>query len=147
MTYRDLLAQVQPGISVLGNGTPESHPIDYDGAETTPITYAIMRNERELNSALQGSDTVDGYTDELKAVAEEHLDEAQVQRLQEWVRARLFPDVQSDLELDDEAQEAVRDVLGKDAPFQPYPVDEADLMDEPNVPKQVLAMVDEWMVG
>jgi len=146
MTYLDLFTQVQQGLAALSGVV--SHD-SWDGAETTPVRYAIVKDERRLNDALQGADMVDGYVDEIKAIVEEHMDAAPqeaVGRLQEWARAELFRDVDTDVELPDDTAEAVRKVLDTDAPFEPYTVTEEHIKAEPRVPIWVLSLVEDWMV-
>jgi len=148
MTYTDLLRKVQPGINLLSNGI-QTDDLDYDGAQTTPVRYAMIQNERALQDALQGTDMVDGYTDQLRDIAEEHMDdppEKVVPVLHSYARSLLFADVSAEADLPDEAQDAVEALLEKDAPFEPYTVAEKDLMAEPGVPMQVLGLVEGWLV-
>jgi len=148
MTYADLLTNVQPGINFLGNGT-EMGGLDYDGAQTTPVRYAMIQNERALQDALQGTDMVDGYTDRLRSIAEEHMDaapEEAVPVLHSYARSVLFDDVSSEADLPDEVQDEVEALLEEDAPFEPYQISEEDLIGEPGVPMQVLGLVEGWLV-
>lgn len=148
MTYRDLLAKVQPGLNILSNGI-HNDQLDYDGAETTPVRYAMIQNERALQDALQGTDMIDGYVDRLAEIAEEHLDmpsEEAVSVLHSYGRAVLFQDVEPEAELLEEAEDAVEGLLQEDAPFEPYQISEDDLTAEPGVPLEVLGLVEGWLV-
>jgi hypothetical protein len=153
MTYRDLLATVQPAINVFSNGL-QNGQIDYDGAETTAVRYAMIQNERALKDALQGTDMVGGYQGRLGQIAEEHVSgesldvppEKAVPLLHSYARSLLFPDVEAEADLPEDAEEAVEELLQEDAPFEPYQISEEDLMAEPGVPIELLGMVEGWLV-
>jgi len=150
-TYRQLLRTIQPSLNILANGTAEEAAFDYDGAETTAINYAVVKNERDVTDALQGTDVVDGFRGELEDIAHEHFDEddeeaPSVPQLYRHARAQLFPGVESDLAGEPDVDEAIEEALGKDAPFEPYQISESDLLSEPGMPSEVISMVDPWLV-
>ena len=126
MTNRELLQQVRPTLNILANGAGPQHDLEYDGASTTAVRYAVVQNQKRLQDALEG------YNDLLTELLEEHDVE---------------PTEQGGIPEDapDEFNEALEDLLQQDAPFEPYTVTDADIKKEEGVPLELLTMMD-WMI-
>jgi len=137
MTYRDLLTRIRNGVAVLASGTAEGAAIEYDGAQTTRIRYAVKKNRDHL----QGE--VEHFQELLTEKAEDLGEDAEV--LQKVANDLLQGTPASEIGVDEEAVAAVQDVLGTETGFEPYTVPEAAMMEEPGVPIAVLDLTD-WMV-
>lgn len=72
MTYRTLLTRIRNGVAVLASGTADGGPIDYDGAETTRIRYAVKKNRDRLQPE------VEHFQELLKEKAEDLGEDAEV---------------------------------------------------------------------
>lgn len=136
MTYRDLFQRVQQTVAVLANGTAEEAEIDYDGAQTTTVRYAVKKNRDRLQDEMEHfqelleekADALDLSPDVLQTIANKRI------------QGRLDEEGAGE-----DATEAVDDVLVTDTAFEPYQVSEAAIMQEPSVPIPILDLAD-WMI-
>jgi len=138
MTYRDLLTRVRTSLMVLAAPSEEWEEetgIDYDGAQTTTVRYAVKKNRDRLQ------DEIEHYQELLREKAEELDLERDV--LQTIAQKRLQGQLDTE-EAGEEPTEAVDEVLATEPAFEPYQVTEAALMEEPGVPIPILDLVD-WM--
>ena len=140
MTNRRLFQQVTPILNVLGEGGNYEH---FGGAQTTPVRYAVVKNQQRLNDALEG------YREVLKEIAEE-ADVAQ-EDIQETVNALINGTATTAAKKDalptpQHTTEKIEDLLDQDTDFDPYTVAEEAVMEEPNIPIEVLAGMD-FMIG
>jgi len=101
--------------------------LDYDGAETTTVRYAVVKNQRRLSNALED------YHEVLKEIMDEH-------DVEPTDRGGIPEDAPEDF------QEDMNDLLQQDADFDPYKVSEEDIFKEPSIPTEVLGSI-EWMIG
>jgi len=135
MTYRDLFQRVQQTLAVLANGTSPEGPIDYDGAQTTTVRYAVKKNRDRLQ------DEMEHFQELLGEKAEEIGMEPDV--LQTIADKRVQGSLDTE-EAGEEATEAVDDVLSTETAFEPYHVSESAIKEEPGVPIPILDLAD-WM--
>lgn len=121
MTNEDLLG-LRPALQIAANGAPNDHPISYDGAETTAMRYALMQNQKRLQSALEG------YQEFLQELISDHDVDLEGGRI---------PD-----DAPEAFHEKLEELLEQEAPFKPYTVSEAELKEEPSVPFELLSALD-----
>jgi len=136
MTYRELFQRVQQTVAVLAGGTTEEADIDFDGAQTTRVRYAVKKNRDRLQ------DEMEHFQELLSEKAEQISMEADVLQTiaDKRIQGRLVEE-----EAGEEATEAVDDVLGTETAFEPYHVTEEAIMQEPSVPIPILDLAD-WMI-
>jgi len=138
MTYRELFQRVQQTVAVLAGGTTEEADIDFTGAQTTRVRYAVKKNRDRLQTEVE-------TFQELLAEEAEGL-EANVERLSEIADQVVSPDP-IDMEEDPTEQEmqAVDGVLDTPTGFEGYHVTKEAIMQEPSVPIPILDLAD-WMI-
>ena len=141
MTYRTLLTRIRNGVAVLAGGTAEGAAIEYDGAQTTRIRYAVKKNRDRLQSE------VEHFQELLKEKAEDLGEDAEVLQkvANDLLQGMSIEDGIGEEGVDKEMVAAVQDVLSTETGFEPYTVPEAAMMEEPGVPIAVLDLTD-WMV-
>jgi len=143
MTNRDLLTKVQNGIGVLANGIAPHEEIDFSGATTTQVRYAVKENRDRLQ------DCLDTYQEMVEEAAEEH--DVDVEDIPAVVNDLVSgpeaepSEVAEGLDVPTEAVEEIEDLLSTETPFEPYTVPESAIFKEQGVPLQVLELID-WMV-
>jgi hypothetical protein len=124
MTNQELLS-IRPALQIAASGAPEGHDVDYLGAQTTAMRYALMQNQKRLQ------ETLEVYQEMLQELLEEH-----------------------DIELDgggipedapEEFEQELQELLQQEAPFQPYTISDTEIKKEPGVPLQLLVALD-WMI-
>jgi len=144
MTNRDLLTRVQNSVAVLADGAAPGSALDFDGAETTQVRYAVMENRDRLQDCLEK------YRDLLKEDAEELGVEPESLQpvVQELVyRPEADPaSVAEELDVPKKHAEKVQALLGTETPFEPYTVPESAVFEEEGVPLEVLDLVG-WMIS
>jgi hypothetical protein len=121
------LLNLQSVLQVVADGTREDADIDYDGAQTTTVRYAVVKNQRRLQNALED------YQEVLNDLMEEHdVEPTEVGQIPQ--------------EASEDFQEDLNDLLQQDADFNPYKVSEEDIFKEPSIPTEILGSI-EWMIG
>jgi hypothetical protein len=124
MTNAELL-NVRSALNIAANGAPAEAGIDYVGAQTTAVRYAIIQNQKRLQDALEV------YQEMLQDLIEEHDVELESRQIPEDA-----PDAFSD---------ALDELLQTETPFEAYTVSDEDIKQEPNVPIELLMALD-WMI-
>jgi len=143
MTNRDLVTKVQNGVRVLANGVAPHEEIDFLGATTTQVRYAVKENRDRMQ------DCLDTYEEMLQEAAEEH--DVDVEDTPAVVNELVYrpednpSEVAKELDVPTEGVEEIKDLLSMEIPFEPYTVPESAIFEEQGVPLQVLELID-WMV-
>lgn len=123
MTNNELLNTFQPFLQTLSGNPPKHVQTDYEGAQTTPVKYAIIKNQRRLQ------DSLEDYQEALSEIADEH-----------------DVDLREDKINDEDFEEELQELLEQDSGFDPYTITENDLKQEPNIPLQLIAMAEQYLV-
>ena len=121
MNNRTLINLVQPTLQALSGNHPE---LDYDGAETTAVKYAIVKNQNRAQEALED------YQQVLQDLFDEHDADPKAEELPD------DPDFQSDLQ----------ELLDQPSDFQPYQITEDKILKEENIPMEVLGAADQFLI-
>lgn len=124
MKNQELLQKVQPSLQILSGTHPEH---DFEGVQTTSMKYAVAKNQRYL------SDSLEDYQE----VLQDLLDEHDVQPTEEGGIPNDAPE---------EFQEDLNDLLQEESGFEPHQVSESDLTNEPEMPMDVIMLVEDWLV-
>ena len=134
MTNRDLLTRIETSLAVLANGTTEEATIDFGGAQTTTVRYAVKKNRDRLQRHLKT----------FYEVTKEDAEEAGVEPETAHEAARALAEGK-EVGLEDSLQQKIEEALSEDTPFEPYRVPEEAIMEEAGVPIAVLDLID-WMI-
>jgi hypothetical protein len=121
MTNRDLL-NVRPALQIAASGAPDDHPLDYSGAQTTAMRYALMQNQKRLQDALEG------YQELLQELISDHDVE---------LEAGGIPD-----DAPEAFREELQELLQQEAPYERYTVSDSEIKKEPGVPFELLSALD-----
>jgi undecaprenyl pyrophosphate synthase len=134
MTNRDLLTRIKTSLAVLANGTTEESEVDFGGAQTTTVRYAVKKNRDRLQKHLKI----------FYELIDEDAEEAGAEPKEAREAARALAEGK-DVGLEDSLQQKIEEALSEDTPFEPYRVPEEAIMQETGVPIAVLDLID-WMI-
>ena len=124
MTNQELL-NLRPVLQITASGAPDDHPLDYPGAQTTAMRYALIQNQRRLQ------ETLEVYQEMLQELLEEHDVELEGGQIPE--------------DAPEAFEDALQELLEQETPYEPYTVSDTEIKKEAGVPLELLMALD-WMI-
>lgn len=122
-------------MGVLADGNAE----EYEGAQTTPVKYAVVQNQKRLQSEMEL------FQESLQDITEGEEPEEVNKALDIILRTGNGEQASNNTGLAQTTVESMDELLSQDTGFEPYTVTEEEIKAEPNMPLGVLASCD-WML-
>jgi len=134
ITNQDLITRIQTSVAILARGASADDSLDFDGAKTTAVRWAVKENRKELQDCLETYREMVAEKAEKYDVEKETALEAAVKLVDE-----------NEIDVGDALAQELEEVLDQEPPFRPYYVNESEIKEEPSIPLPVLELID-WMV-
>ncbi|AFH22438.1 hypothetical protein OSG_eHP25_00085 [environmental Halophage eHP-25] len=124
MTNEELL-NAREIIVLMINGTEDVDiNIEFDGAQTTPVRYALNQNSKRIQ------DSLESYQEMLEEITDDYDVDFPIGDLEDKP---------------DDFQKEIDELLNQESPFEPYTISADKFMEEPSVPFELIQMLD-WMI-